>query len=74
MDYKKRIMLLDLSRKVLAPRLKLSYAALTARLNGFTPFQPDEERALVRILDEAEQAHAAIEQARDKRVEPYYAR
>jgi hypothetical protein len=74
MTYKKRIVLLDLSRKVLAPRLDLTYAQFTQRLNGFVPFSPEEERRLIQILDEAEQSHAALEQGRDNKEQPYYAK
>jgi hypothetical protein len=74
MDYKKRMFVLDIKRKIAAPRLGLTYAQFNQRLNGFVPFQPDEERMLCAILDEAEAAHAAIEQGRDNKEQPYYAK
>jgi len=59
MDYKTRIFLLKLSRKVLCARLGLTYSAFTARLNSFISWQGDEERQLQAILDSAEQAQQA---------------
>jgi hypothetical protein len=54
MDYKTRIFILKLSRKELAARLRLTYASLSSRLNGFTPWQDSEERELQKILGRAE--------------------
>ena len=56
MDYKTRIFLLKLSRKVIAARLNISYSALTGRLNSFLTWQGDEEHILQGILDQAEAA------------------
>jgi hypothetical protein len=56
MDYKTRIFLLKLSRKVLCARLGLTYSAFTARLNNFINWQGDEERILQEILTQAEVA------------------
>jgi hypothetical protein len=70
MDYKTKMYVLKLDRKIIAARLGLSYASLTTRLNNFTPWQGDEERELQRILDQAEQGQAS-EAERDV---PYAAR
>ena len=59
MDYKTRIFLLKLSRKVLCARLGITYSAFTARLNNFITWQGDEERILREILDAAEVAQKA---------------
>ena len=56
MNYREKIYLLRLSRKVLAARLHLTYTSLSSRLNGFTSWQGDEERALQSILNLAEAA------------------
>lgn len=54
LDYKDKIFILRLSRKMLASNLGLSYASLNARLGGFTPFQEGEEKKLQELLAEAE--------------------
>jgi hypothetical protein len=55
MDYKQRIYVLGLSRKVLCARLRLSYPAFSQRLLGFVAWGP-EERELQKIIEQAEQA------------------
>ena len=59
MDYKTKLYVLKLGRKIVAARLGLSYAALNARLNQFTPWQDSEECELRKIIDQAETGQAA---------------
>ncbi len=55
---KERIYLLHLNRKVLAARLSMSYSSFSHRLCGFTRFSAEQERSLLRILDDAEATQA----------------
>jgi hypothetical protein len=71
MDYKTKFYLLKLSRKIMAARLSLSYSALNARLNSFTPWKPREETELRRIIEQAEQAQAAGEKETEQSI-PYF--
>ncbi|MGB7569791.1 MAG: hypothetical protein WBM07_18155 [Chitinivibrionales bacterium] len=55
-DLKKQIYRLGVDRRILAKRLGLSYSAFNSRLGEFTAFRPEEESALMKILNEAELA------------------
>jgi hypothetical protein len=68
MDYKTKMYVLKLNRKIVAARLGLSYAALNARLNNFTPWQFKEENELRKIIDQTEAGQTA-EAEKDV---PYY--
>jgi hypothetical protein len=66
-DYKNRIYSLQLSRKVLAARLNISYNGFSLKLCGFQNFTPEQESQLRKILDDAEKAQSVIGQDA-----PYY--
>ena len=59
MDFNFEIYRLKLCRKQVAARLGMSYAALTSRLNNFTPWQFREETELRKIIEQAAEAQAA---------------
>ncbi len=67
MDYKTKMYVLKLDRKIIAARLGLSYASLTTRLNNFTPWKPKEESELRKIIQQVEATRAEAE-----RDAPYY--
>ncbi len=69
-DYKTRIFLLKISRKVLAGRLNLTYSALTARLNGFINWQSGEETLLNKILSDAEK----VRESETEKSTPFFQR
>lgn len=73
MDYKQRIKACNLDRKILAARLKISYAAFTARLNGFIRFTQWEEKTLNDILTECEAVQREMAERLDRQA-AYYAR
>jgi len=66
MNYRLKMLELGLSRKIVAQNCGLTYAAFSARMSGFTPWQPGEEAKLQAIINAAEQAQQA---ARDDLVE-----
>jgi hypothetical protein len=59
MDYKLELYKLKFSRKIVAQRIGMSYAALNARLNNFTPWQFREETELRKLIAQAAEAQAA---------------
>ena len=72
MNFKQRIKDCHLDRKVLANRLKISYAGLTARLNNFQRFSAWEEKTLENILTECEAVQREVAARLDAReVSPY---
>jgi hypothetical protein len=58
MDYKLELFRLRLSKKIVAPRIGLSYSQLIARLNDFVPWGHEEDD-LRRIIEQADAARAA---------------
>jgi hypothetical protein len=54
--YKERIYVLHLDRRVLAGRMGLTYSTFNNKLLEFGRFTPEQDAALRKILDEAEQA------------------
>jgi hypothetical protein len=58
MVFRDEIFLLRMDRKEIAAQLGMSYSGLTARLNGFTHFRPEEERALREIIGRAREEQA----------------
>jgi hypothetical protein len=68
LDFKSRIYSLQLSRKVLAARLNISYNGFSLKLCGFQNFTPEQESQLRHILDEAEKTQSTTGQ----KDAPYY--
>jgi hypothetical protein len=67
-ELKKRIHLSMIPRKILAQRLQMQYSTFASKINGFSRFSMEEERALEKILSEAE----AAREAENESTTPYF--
>jgi hypothetical protein len=72
MDYslKQRIYLSGIPRRILSQRLDILYTTFNSKLNGFSRFSEQEEKALEKILSDQE----AVREAESEKDAPYYAR